>query len=519
MAVRKFMYMDSAGTITNQSATDGITIGGITMNGNIALGSSYKFSGLAAGDTSGDVISHSQSSAQLGATTLSASLDMNTSYKVVNLADGTDSTDGVNYGQLTAAEAALNWKDPAVVLRVKGDDNKGGTVPDPTAYTYRQSFIINNWTGYSDGDIYETDGTQWVKILSNSGGYVPAGTRVVAYWLTTTGNFSGKENQIATANGSGGWTFDGTPSDGDALLIEYSPENDPFGAGHIFIYDDESATKWEQASGGTEDVVAGTGITKTNSTLAVDTGAASQFTITGDAIVADVNSNSIQFNNPDGLAIKLAASPGLEISSGLRVKQDGAHGIKLDTSGIEIKIDPAASNELAYDSGGLKALGLPANFYVYDTQVGSTVTTANVDDLCDGSNVDGLHIHIRNDQSPTAMNAVIGEFTAGEAITANDPVYIDSTNNQILKAQAGDDSKVKVIGIAESAISQGNPGYVVGGGLASSALVGATVGDIYWLDTSGGVSTTRPSSGHSIKIGYASSATDLVVDIRFYGKR
>lgn len=116
---------------------------------------------------------------------------------------------------------------------------------------------------------------------------------------------------------------------------------------------------------------------------------------------------------------------------------------------------------------------------------------------------------------------VCSEFTAGEAIAAGDAVYISAANTVSL-ADASAESTSRIIGVAGAAIANGALGKVCQSGVVSG-YTGLTAGSRYFQDpaTAGGLTTTPPTgSGESIvQVGYAKSATELVLQIDFLGCR
>ena len=101
MALQRFLYADSNGYARQAPATDSLELGGLTMGGDIAMGSNA-ITGLADADSAGDAIAYGQSGASLAGLDLSADLDMN-SNNIANVADATLSHHAVNLSQLQSA--------------------------------------------------------------------------------------------------------------------------------------------------------------------------------------------------------------------------------------------------------------------------------------------------------------------------------------------------------------------------------------------------------------------------------
>jgi hypothetical protein len=116
------------------------------------------------------------------------------------------------------AAYGVKWKNPALILQATDDSDQSGVDPDPTLHT-GEAWIVDNWATGTDGDLVESDGTQWNVILAGSGGEPVNGTRVLVTGTSAAGSFATKENQIATySTTTHAWSFE-TPDDGDAILI------------------------------------------------------------------------------------------------------------------------------------------------------------------------------------------------------------------------------------------------------------------------------------------------------------
>lgn len=115
------------------------------------------------------------------------------------------------------------------------------------------------------------------------------------------------------------------------------------------------------------------------------------------------------------------------------------------------------------------------------------------------------------DQTPSQT------FTAGEAISAGDfvNIYDDTGTLKVRKADNTSASKM-AHGYAPAAISMAATGIVILGEGVNANLSSLTKGARYFLGTSGGVTTTAPTSTNTIvqELGYALSATELAVNTR-----
>jgi len=514
MALRQFLYLDTTnGRLGTAASTDDIQLGGASLSGDLAMGSN-QFVGLADATTDGDVLVYGQTGADLDGLTMTGNLAMG-GFDITGLASGTDGTDAATYDQLQTAMTGLSWKDPAVVLHIVSNADQSGV--DPTETIAGNAWEVKNWATKTNGDLLEWDGSQWNTIVANSGGYVPSGTRVVVAPSGLSGDFTGRANQINYANGSGGWivvTGANPPSDGDALMIN--------GEGSVYenssyVYD-SADTAWE-AFTGANTLVDGAGLdyAPDNVTLDIEY-TANHFEIATDNLQVDIDAaGAIEFVGGE-LAINLAASnPGLEFSTGMRMIANNSAGIQLGASGVEVYINDTPDT-LDADASGLKVTGVPSLFEINSVAVGSTVTASNINAICAGGAGagDGLHRH----DLGTIGNRIEKAYTAGENITAGDPVYMDASNDTVGKARADTDAKSFVIGIAKETITTGNPIQVISVGVAADTISGATSPREYYLGATGGtVENSPPGTGnHVVLVGYAGNSTDLVMNIQHYGK-
>ena len=93
MALRKFLFMNATeGYQEEQQPSDSLGLGGLTMSGNIAMGSN-KVTGLGAGTTAGDALAYGQAGASLNGLTSTGNIDLNSSNKVINSAAPTNPGD------------------------------------------------------------------------------------------------------------------------------------------------------------------------------------------------------------------------------------------------------------------------------------------------------------------------------------------------------------------------------------------------------------------------------------------
>lgn len=120
---------------------------------------------------------------------------------------------------------------------------------------------------------------------------------------------------------------------------------------------------------------------------------------------------------------------------------------------------------------------------------------------------------------------IIGEkgtivLTAGEAVSDRDFVYVSSANT-FMKAIANSTNSVKTIGCADEGIASGNGDVKFSG--RKGGFTGLTAGAVYYLSaaTAGGVQNSIPTGNGNfiIRVGIALSTTDILVDIKYLGRR
>ncbi len=122
----------------------------------------------------------------------------------------------------------------------------------------------------------------------------------------------------------------------------------------------------------------------------------------------------------------------------------------------------------------------------------------------------------------TAAEKIINSYTADEALTANDVVYVSAADNVSKCDSSGATAASRAIGLAvasaidTAAVDIQSEG-VIGG------FTGLTAGSRYYADpgTVGGITATIPvGSGNTIvQVGYAKSATELHIHIEQMGRR
>lgn len=319
-----------------------------------------------------------------------------------------------------------------------------------------------------------------------------------------------------TADANGALTVDGVAAvNGDRVLVK------DYGGGassaHNGIYDvtdaGSGATPWiltratdadenaEMQDGSCVFVGEGTANADrtycqiTNEPITVDT-TALEFALIGTGTVTagdgliSPSANELAVNPGDGIAnvtdrvtVDLETDPGLEFNGAtpngkLRAKVKALGGVIRDADGLSVSVD------------------------------GVTITLNGSGELV----AQGADEAVRLEE----------DLTAVEAIAAGDPVEWSTTSAQIQKCQAATNAKVDCFGVAPAAISAATSGPVVRRGTVTIAGLGATPGDRYYVDSTGGLTSNLGDIGageNIVFVGTAKSATELEVHPQYLGRK
>jgi hypothetical protein len=422
--------------------------------------------------------------AQFGGLTITtaAGIDLG-GFRIQNLATPVAGTDAVTKNYVDAIATGLDWKQSVRLA----------TAAALPAYTAAGSGVGKTLTANANGAL-SVDGVAVLganRILVKSEGASHADHGI--YTVTATGS-AGTPFVLTRAT-----DFDQAAdvTAGAAVFVEEGTTNAD--TGWVLTTDDAividtTALAFSQFTG-TGAIIAGAGLAKTGNQLDVelDTGADAQGAGNG-------GGNS-------GLEFDAAGAGGK-----LRAKVDPAGGIQRSASGLALEIDDTPDT-LDVGANGLKVVGLPSLFKINGTAVGANVTATNVDALVDGNPITGLHFH-RDTKTLVAVD---------EAVAVGDPLVAGTTADRVQKGRADTDAKSYVLGLAETAQAVvGNNTRMVRHGVASGVLVGATVGQRFYLAATGGLSAanTPPGAGNRvILLGIAKSATDMWMNVIDYGKK
>jgi hypothetical protein len=463
MTERKFIFFNPTYGYHEEQDTlsDTMTLFGLTMGGNIAMAT----------------------------------------HKITGLGNPDNPQDAVTKQYLDNAVSGLTWRAPALVLNMVSDAVPTPSGAPPATPTKGDCYVVNTWgVGYTDGDIVEWSGTAWTIVQVNTAGEPANGTRVIVKASGATGSFSAKANQIATYNATlNTWSFE-VPTDGWAALI-----NGDAGmwADTAWTYNN---TTWVQFSGAGQ-INAGPGLYKDGNLIGVGAG-------DGIAIASDA------------ISLALGTDPGLQLTGTSPTKVVSVlaaplGGLQVVAAGVSVKIDDTPDT-LDVDGDGLRVVGLPSLFKINDSAVSANVTATNLGTLTAGSssNADALHTH-----SVTAVDEakrVEDTHLNTEVVATGKVVRWAGTNNEIAVADNDTAPHGRAIGVARTG-GAANPGTseVVKSGVCTGCLTGATVGEPYYLGTTGALVTYAnvPKPGQVIRVGYAKNATDLDVAIADYGRK
>ena len=103
------------------------------------------------------------------------------------------------------------------------------------------------------------------------------------------------------------------------------------------------------------------------------------------------------------------------------------------------------------------------------------------------------------------------KFSSGESLSVGNVVCLGSSDDQVVKADSSQESKMPAIGFVKSIRGSNcivQLSYLV-------ELSGLVRGNEYWVSTNGGISNTPPSSEGSVlqKIGRAINNNKLLINI------
>ncbi len=181
---------------------------------------------------------------------------------------------------------------------------------------------------------------------------------------------------------------------------------------------------------------------------------------------------------------------------------EAGDGLQLIGTVMSAKLD---GTTLSASVDGLKVLGLPEMFEVGGVAVSATVTAPALDTLTAGFASDARLLHAHSCSRNT--------LPAATPTLASKAVVVESSGYAV--AAGTSSAGAWVVGYCTQVIDES--AYVIRSGIADGTLVGATPGDVYYVQADGTIGTALPSEGRVIMIGVAISEFDLFVQIRDFG--
>jgi hypothetical protein len=578
MAARKPLFMGSEGFSEEMATSDSMTLGGLTMGGNIVMGTN-KLTGLGAASGSGEALVYGQASGSLAGLTLTGDLAMS-NQKITGLGAPSAAGDATNKsyvdtmivtgGQFKAALLTTDQKSDSLgikaaeVLFFAQQPAVGDTVIFKNgSLTRTYTFVADQGSESAATDVSrETDAPTAMARLVTRAMADAGNTQWDLYWEPADQDRINAAGVIvvvdkSTASGAsdsriyGVWT-----TQADAKVVEYAsgatptvnndytsitavtlPAADP-GAGrfgyraqasvlvdgelHYFLGEDEiwgwdaDADVWQQFSGtgSVPDATSAAG-GGTKGKMTADEDYALYLT-SGILRLKLATAGALEFKTgtPKELAVKLEASnPTLQIdgSNQLGAKLDANGAVVTGAGGLKVNVEatnPALAitgNELDVKYQTAKGLNSDGSGLLVKVD-GTTITF-------DGSGNLQASGAAEAERVENTMN------TATDTVAVADPVYANG-DETIGKADTTD-TKARVLGIIRSGSGAAPQAVqVVTCGRCNGVLSGATPNTPYYLADGGGISTSLPTAGKRvIMVGYAIGDTDLMVDIKDYGKK
>lgn len=485
----------SSGSITlsiDLATTSGLELVGTTPDKELALADSVAGTGLQisskvisvsfGGDGSATTVArsdHSHSTYVLKAgDTMTGTLAMGTN-KVTSSYVPVNAVDLVNKSYVDNIVTGLAWKAPAVVVSLVGNATvatiNGLGIVAGNAYVVTDSGTLTRGSvAVVAGDMVEDNGTDWVKVVSNSGGFIPSGTRAILSTTTalispyTDATDDGKVVSFSGSSNTGTDTGDATNY--SALLIQ-NATHDSYYENIGFTFEGTVPTgSWIQFTGaGT--INAGVGLVMTGNTINVNLGA------------------GIKELPTDQIGIDLSAVSGLELTG------TGAG----DTLQIA---DTIAGNGLSITS---KVLAVGAGTGI---TVGADTVSIN-----QGANLTWTGTH--NFTSTFQLNSISLTATATEINQALDGISANVTYTNLNTLTAGSSSNADSLHTHTGLAKQYTQGFtaqtsvVVNHNLGKYPIVQVIDASGYWF-LPGDIQHT---SVNSFTMSFASSTTGTIVYI------
>lgn len=485
MAARKPLFISSEGFSEEMAITDTMTLGGLTMGGNIAMGT-YKITGLGDGTADQDAVTLSQLNA--------AVLTGGTVKEPLFVTDQLDDTDGIN-----ATEALYFANQPSV----------GNTVTIKNgAVTETYSFVANQGaeSASTDVSIESSAVTAMQRLVLRAN--LNSSTWDYFFYATEHADINADGViavvEKATAAGASASRIYGTfTTQADLQVVEFASGTTP----DIIPYYTQTA-----ATASTSDPVNGrfglrrqqSALTDGEIHLVLDT----DYQWSWDADTTSWNLMSAG-SVPDATSGSGGAIKG-------KVTFDSDKGLSVTTGIAEALIDAVTID--FNGSGQMKVTGLPLQFEVNGVATSTNVTAANLSALTGGGQI-SLHSHAS--APATSSQRVENAIAVDESVSVADAVYWTATGSRVGVGDASVNAESRIIGVATTAqATVGQTATIVSQGIAAGVLTSATPGTPYFLQPTSGIGTSVPGANNRVVlVGYAATASDLWVSIHDYGKK
>lgn len=507
MAERKPLFMTAEGFWEEMATSDSITLGGLSMGGNITMNSN-QLSGLGAADASGEALVYGQSSANLADLTLASNGDLNLSGggEVLGLPTvPSGSTAATSKAYVDGLISGIGWKEPVVTMGLKGNDtvaNINGLSPAAgDAYVMTDAGTLTTGSlAVVAGDLVEFSGTAWIKLVSASGGFVPSGTRAVLAEGTIQSPYTDAtdNDKIVEFSGSSNTGTDTGDTVNKASVLVQDDGHVGYWDNVAFVYEGSvpSGTwvQWTGAgainagdglsyNGNTLNVNAGDGVEIATDRVALDLAAAGsgtgglQLTGTTPNKELEVKAGDGILLDSNGVGVDIAdTTPGLQLTGSspnkeLAVLVNTAAGLDVTASGIEVDLAASGTGTggLEFDGSGDLQVKVNGSEGII---LGTNGLAIEIDDTPDTLDVDADGLKVVGLPSLFKVNdvAVGATVTAANLDTLTDGSNADSLHVHA-SAEATEAPKVEnTKNTATDTVAVGDPVYINGSDTLGKAL-------------------------------------------------
>lgn len=336
-----------------------------------------------------------------------------------------NATDIPHKGYVDGLVSGLQWKDPICAKDYIGTR----TVTEINALTPSSGDTVvagdagTPSAGTSDalaaGDVAEFDGTSWKKIISNSGGFVPDGVRLLVaapdadtlYSPLTDGTHEG---YYADFDGTTNTPTLSAPSNGDALIVNCNHDaasvNENIGYTWSTADDD-----WIQFTGAGQ-INAGNGLSKTANTLDVNV----------DDTGIEINADTLRLKDSGVTTAKINADAvdGTKIADDAVDSEHIAAGA-LDEEHLSLEVQGRMA-EVVMDDGSLPTTTSEKGFVDGSGNEGLVEAQGSADDTVK-IDLGGIAYNHRGERLTLPTSASIGTFGVVSANPRHDIVVLDAS--------------------------------------------------------------------------------------------